>query len=213
MSSHAPADPAPLFRQCAAAHRLLPAVRQFHFLRHGQTACNASRIFQGPQEPLDATGLAQAERAGRVLAASGAPIATIVFSDMLRTRQTAEIVGRSLPHAVPHALAQLRERNFGELVGTSSAHLAWDCDPAQGESLAAFVERTAAGLQDALDRPGPVLVVAHGGTLHALAALLQVETTAALFANAHPLRLDRATHGWTATPLAAAAQDQGGHLS
>lgn len=213
MSTHAPAAPAHLFRQHAVAHRLQPAVQQFHFLRHGQTACNASRIFQGPEEPLDPTGRAQAERAGRVLAASGAPIATIVFSDMLRTRQTAELVARSLPHAAQYALPQLRERNFGELLGTSSAHMTWDCDPAQGESLAAFVERTAAGLQLALEHPGPVLVVAHGGILHALAALLQVETTPALFANAHPLRLDRTLQGWTATPLAATAQDQASHLS
>ncbi|XAH22401.1 histidine phosphatase family protein [Xylophilus sp. GW821-FHT01B05] len=208
-----PANPALLFGQCAAAHRWVPAAQQFYFLRHGQTARNALRIFQGPEEPLDATGQAQAERAGHTLAATGVPITSIAFSDMLRTQQTAEAVSRHLPTATRLPLPDLRERNFGALIGTSSEQLAWDCDPVQGETLAQFVERTAAGLQTALALPGPVLVVAHGGTLHALAALLQIKTTAALFANAHPLQLAPGADGWTATALAAAAADQRRDLS
>ncbi len=48
-----------LARACALA----PACDRFFFLRHGQTGRNAARIFQGPDEPLSETGIAQAERA------------------------------------------------------------------------------------------------------------------------------------------------------
>ena len=195
----------------AASPRLVPACTRFYFLRHGQTARNAARIFQDADEPLDATGRAQAAAAARLLAASG--IAGIVASDMRRTRETAAAVDGQCAAGV-ETRAALRERHFGVLIGTSSIGLDWGCAPEGGETLAQFVSRTAIGLADALARPAPVLVVAHGGTLHALAALLGMEPTAAWFANALPLRLDRSGTGWTATPLATAATaDAIRHLS
>src|SRR5690606_28992030 len=62
----------------------------FYFLRHGQTECNARRIFQSETEPLNATGIAQAEQAARILARER--IATIVCSNMARAHHTARTV-------------------------------------------------------------------------------------------------------------------------
>ena len=47
----------------------------------------------------------------------------------------------------------------------------------------------------------PVLIVAHGGTLHALAALLHVPLGQSLLMNALPLRFERKAAGWIAAAL------------
>ena len=197
------------FTAAAAQHRLAPGCDTFYFLRHGQTARNAARIFQDADEPLDATGHAQAAAAAALLAPAG--IAGIVASDMRRTCETAAAVDALCAVGV-ETLAGLRERHFGALIGTSSVALDWSCAPEGGETLPRFVARTASGLADALSRPAPVLVVAHGGTLHALAALLGLAPTPAWFANALPLRLDRAGDGWRASLLEGAG-DGLRHLS
>ena len=209
-SSPSPVAAHAAFVAAAAPHRLAPRCETFYFLRHGQTARNAARIFQDADEPLDATGQAQAASAAALMAPVG--IAGIVASDMRRARDTAAAVNARCAVGL-QTRAGLRERNFGALIGTSSVALDWRCAPEGGETLARFVARTAAGLADALSQPAPVLVVAHGGTLHALAALLGVEPTVAWFANALPLRFDRTGEGWAAMPLATAAGKALHHLS
>lgn len=184
----------------AAAQPIMPSCTQFVFLRHGQTARNVSRIFQGPDEPLNATGLAQAQVAAGLLASE--PLASVVCSSMLRACQTAAAV------AAPHGLAplvqdDLRERNFGEFIGTSSVDIDWACAPARGETLAQFIERTRRGLLFALGQTAPVLVVAHGGTLYVLAGLLGIPLTTGLVGNAQALRFERQAGVWQVVPLAA----------
>ena len=186
--------------QAARALGAEPACERFVFLRHGQTARNALRIFQGPEEPLDATGEAQAQAAAELLAGEG--FASIISSDMQRAHRTASVVAEH--HAcMPLARPGLRERNFGALIGTSSRELDWTCDPPGGESLDAFVMRTRAGLTEAWAWPAPLLIVAHGGIFYVLAGLLGVTITPALFGNALPLRFERGVDGWRVTPLAA----------
>jgi probable phosphoglycerate mutase len=108
----------------------------FYFLRHGQTDCNARRIFQAPDEPLSALGLQQAARAAGLLA--GEPIRSIVSSNVNRALTTAHTV--STPHGMaPVVFDGLRERNFGALIGTSSADIDWACEPEGGETLPEFV--------------------------------------------------------------------------
>jgi hypothetical protein len=46
-----------------------------------------------------------------------------------------------------------------------------------------------------------VLVVAHGGTLYALAALLGVPIDVTVLGNAQPLRFSRSGPTWAITPL------------
>jgi broad specificity phosphatase PhoE len=185
--------------QIAAAQPLSPACDHFYFLRHGQTGRNAQRIFQDVSEPLSELGLQQAARAAGLLA--GEPIRTIVCSDARRASDTAHTVGATLK-LVPQAQAALRERNFGALIGTSSANIDWACEPEGGETLTQFVTRKRAALDAALQQqPGPVLVVAHGGTLYALAALLGVPIDFELLGNAQPLRFERNGPTWAITPL------------
>ncbi|WP_286620790.1 histidine phosphatase family protein [Variovorax fucosicus] len=187
-----------LLVQLAAAQPIAPDCDHFYFLRHGQTGCNARRIFQSADEPLSELGLAQAAQATTLLA--GETIRTIVCSDMSRAHVTAQTV--AAPHGlIPMADAALRERHFGALIGTSSAAIDWACEPEGGETLAQFVDRKRPALAAALARPAPVLVVAHGGTLFVLAALLGVPIDMGVLGNAQPLRFERRSALWTVIPL------------
>jgi broad specificity phosphatase PhoE len=188
----------------AAAEPIAPDCDHFYFLRHGQTGRNATRIFQAVDEPLSELGQQQAARAAERLA--GEPIRTIVCSDARRAFDTAHAVAACL-RIVPLARADLRERHFGALIGTSSANLDWACAPEGGETLPQFVERKRAALAIALAQPAPVLVVAHGGTLYVLASLLGVPIEPAVLGNAQPLRFERSGPTWRAVPLLAPTGD------
>src|SRR5262249_36855375 len=134
-------------RRRAAAQTLRPDVDVFLFLRHGRTRGNAQRVFQRPDEPLDDHGVGQAERAATILV--GATFSHIMASTMARAWQTAGIVGTTTKRQVT-AHDPIRERYFGDFIGTSSAQIDWRIDPPNGETLDVFVTRTAAGLASAL---------------------------------------------------------------
>ncbi|MEJ8851419.1 histidine phosphatase family protein [Variovorax rhizosphaerae] len=186
--------------QLAAAEPITPACDHFYFLRHGQTGRNALRIFQAADEPLSELGLAQAAQAASVLA--GETIRSIVCSDAPRAHVTAQTV--AVPHGlVPAAEAGLRERHFGALIGTSSANIDWACEPEGGETLKQFVDRKRIALAAALAQPAPVLVVAHGGSLFVLAALLGVKIDLSILGNAQPLRFERIGPTWSIRALQA----------
>ena len=196
--SHSAAGGLDQLIRIAEAQPLSPACDHFYFLRHGQTGRNAQRIFQAVDEPLSELGLRQAAHAAELLA--GEPIRTIVCSDARRAFDTAHTVAAAL-RLTPTAQAELRERNFGALIGTSSANIDWACEPEGGETLTQFVTRKRAALAAALQQPAPVLVVAHGGTLYALAALLGVPIDTNVLGNAQPLRFARSGPAWAITPL------------
>ena len=80
-------------RELASALELAPPCEAFLFLRHGQTARNLQRIFQGPEEPLSARGIGQAQVAAALLAHER--IASIVCSDMPRAVLTAHLVAQA----------------------------------------------------------------------------------------------------------------------
>jgi broad specificity phosphatase PhoE len=177
----------------AAAQPLAPACDHFYFLRHGQTECNARQIFQAVDEPLSALGLQQAARAAEMLRSE--PIRSIVCSNVKRAFDTAHTVAAG--HGIaPLVLQGLRERNFGALIGTSSAQIDWACEPEGGETLPQFVTRKRAAIAEALAHPAPVLVVAHGGSLYVLAALLGVAIDMRVLGNAQPLRFERSGPTW-----------------
>ena len=185
----------------AAAEPIAPDCDHFYFLRHGQTGRNASRIFQAVDEPLSELGRQQARLAAERL--TGEPIRTLVCSDAHRALETAHAVAASL-HIVPLPREDLRERHFGALIGTSSVDLDWNCAPEGGETLKQFVDRKRAALRLALAQPAPVLLVAHGGTLYVLAALLGVPVDVGIMGNAQPLRFERSGPTWSVRALSQA---------
>jgi len=180
---------------------LMPDCRSFHFIRHGETDGNHKRIFQPAEIPLNERGLAQAEAASAAL--GKARLERIVASTMTRAWTTAAIIAR--PHGLePIPEDGLRERWFGELVGTSSADHDWREAPPNGETLAGFVSRTQAGIARGLvgAHQQRTALVGHGGILYVLAPSLGLEISTDMLANATPLRFDRSASGWQVTRVA-----------
>ncbi|WP_375484469.1 histidine phosphatase family protein [uncultured Jatrophihabitans sp.] len=89
--------------------------RSLLLLRHGRTAWNAQRRFQGQADPpLDDTGRAQAYEVGALMAAVRPDL--LVTSDLARAEQTAEIVAAATGlDAITDA--RLRERGLGHWEG------------------------------------------------------------------------------------------------
>jgi glucosyl-3-phosphoglycerate phosphatase len=189
-----------LFRM-ARATPLTPQCESFYFVRHGETDGNHQRIFQRADQPLNARGLEQAAAAAGVLRTH--PLERIVASTMDRAWVTAQIVGR--PHGLePEPEDGLRERWFGDLVGTPSADHDWRDDPPNGETLATFVTRTQAGLRRGLAdaHTKRTVLVGHGGILYVLAPSLGLDLVTDMLANATPMRFDREGSTWRVTRLA-----------
>ena len=187
--------------QIARATPIEPACDTFYFVRHGETDGNHQRIFQRADQPLNARGREQAQAAAAVLGTH--PLQRIVASTMDRAWVTAEILGR--PHGLaPQPEDGLRERWFGDLVGTPSADHDWRDDPPNGETLATFVSRTQAGIRRGLTdaHVKRTVLVGHGGILYVLAPSLGLELATEVLANATPLRFDRNGAAWRMTRLA-----------
>lgn len=171
-------------RRLAAERPLQPCARRFIFLRHGETEGNIQRVYQPPDIPLNLTGQAQAKRAAEYL--RGHPVERILASDMRRAWQTAQAVAEIVcAPLIPEP--RLRERWFGDLIGTSSIDLDWRNEPPNGESLRDFVARTQDGICGALDTEAPTLLVSHGGPLYILVFSLGAELLEQHIANATPL--------------------------
>jgi broad specificity phosphatase PhoE len=152
-------------------------------VRHGRTAWNATGRFQGQTDiPLDETGREQARGVAELL--RGERFARAIASDLVRARETAEIVLDDRPPEVEFD-ARWREMRFGSWEG-----LVWDeivarqpelatkssttprfYTPPGGESFEALCDRIAAAVSDVDARAHDgdrVLVATHAGPLHAL---------------------------------------------
>jgi probable phosphoglycerate mutase len=192
----------------ASETKLRVETRAFHFLRHGETEGNRTKRVQPAEIALNSQGREQARQAASRLVEQG--VERIFASTMTRAWETAGIVAAQLDLAVrPSDL--LREKWFGDWVGTDALTLDWDRTPPNGEALADFVTRTRRGLETLLaDGAAGTLLVAHGGTLHVLAASLHVPMTPELAANATPLLFRFEAEAWSATPLAHPAPPSSG---
>ena len=171
-------------RRLATRRPLKPRARRFIFLRHGETEGNARRVFQPADIPLNTAGQAQARLAAEYLREH--TVERILASDMRRAWETAQAAA-AMVRAPVTPEPRLRERWFGDLVGTSSENLDWRREPPNGESLHEFIARTQAGFQDALDSEASTLLVAHGGSLYVLVFSLGAELLERHIANATPL--------------------------
>ena len=159
---------------------------RLYLVRHGETAANAERLWQGGQgdDPLNERGRAQSMAVAEALSDSEA--SAIYASDLLRAAETAGIIGARLDLPVD-THPGLREYGFGVLEGaTTSEVLAqwknllvrWRTDPSArppgGESAAEFTQRVGSTLREIVDQhPSErVIVVAHGGSLSVALAVL-----------------------------------------
>ena len=167
-------------------------------VRHGQTTMTVSRGYSGSSEPgppLDETGRGQARAAAELVARIGhelwpdvAPPTELLASPMVRTQETAGLVGARL--GLPFELEPaFREAHFGQWQGLTSEqiearwpgllepwHTTGKVVPPGGESIEAVGVRVHAGLEALrAGQARTVVVVSHavairaalGVTLHA----------------------------------------------
>ncbi|MER7833259.1 MULTISPECIES: histidine phosphatase family protein [unclassified Streptomyces] len=153
--------------------------RRIVLWRHGQTAWNLERRFQGSTDiELTETGVAQARRAARLLAALRPD--AIIASDLKRAAATAAELSAVTGHQVTHDAA-LRETYAGVWQGLTHEEIlarhgeeyrAWKRgEPVRrgGGELETEVADRAAPLVlehvEKLPEDGTLVVVSHGGTI------------------------------------------------
>ncbi|NVK82388.1 histidine phosphatase family protein [Streptomyces morookaense] len=153
--------------------------RRIVLWRHGQTAWNLKRRFQGSTDiELTDTGVAQARRAARLLAALGPD--AIIASDLVRARATAAELSAVTGHQVVHDPG-LRETYAGVWQGLTHEEIierygeeyaAWKRgEPVRrggGELETEVADRAAPVVlahADKLPDGGTLVVVSHGGTI------------------------------------------------
>lgn len=156
-----------------------------YLIRHAETVWNRERRYQGQMDvPLSEGGRRQAERlAARLrLRHRHQGFDALWTSDLSRSRDTAEAIGRALG-LTPLVHAGFREINFGAWEGLTfpeieerfpESAIAYRHDsvttrPPGGESFIEMQERATAAFKEVW-RPdhGRVILVAHGGTLKGL---------------------------------------------
>lgn len=189
--------------------------RPYWYLRHGETDWNAQGRSQGRTDiPLNATGIAQAEAAGLLLARhwnDHAPIVRIVASPLVRARRTAEIVADQLAaNGAPRLEITLdnglQEVCFGDEEGKAmgswyDSWIAGDYTPPNGESFSALRTRAIAAMNRALEPDGVPLVVCHGAMFRALRSAMHLKPNVRL-PNATPIWAEpHAATGWSLTAL------------
>jgi broad specificity phosphatase PhoE len=143
--------------------------------RHGRTAWNAERRFQGHSDvPLDQTGHAQARDAAPYLAAMHP--AAIFSSDLARAAGTASYLAGLT--GLPLQLEKdLRERGGGAWEGLTDAEIRAAYPeayatfiPPDGEPVESVADRVSPALEriaDGLDESGPLaVVVSHGAAIN-----------------------------------------------
>ncbi len=152
------------------------------FIRHGETDWNRQHRFQGQIDvPLNATGLAQAQRLAARLGAE--PPALLVSSDLQRAQQTAAPLATAWARA-PLLAPGLREQSFGLLEGLNIPQIQqqhpelwrdWliqqsDYALPGGESTRQFHSRVWQAVQALVAQHGGqrLVVVTHGGVLDML---------------------------------------------
>jgi broad specificity phosphatase PhoE len=155
---------------------MLPHI-PFYFLRHGETDWNRRRVMQGHTDiPLNAAGQQQARNIAAAVAAL--PLRTVCVSPLMRARRTAELVNLNRVPMVE--IDALKECAFGIHEG-QAADGPWRADWVAGgaiqggETRRDYIARVTSAITEALAYPGPILIVAHGGTFWALEHLAGVE--------------------------------------
>jgi len=137
-------------------------------VRHGETDWNAAGRLQGHTDrPLNDYGRRQAKELADRLAGEGAD--AIYASDLVRAKETAEIVGERLGLTVV-VDPDLREKDWGTwegLTGDERVHVEFE-----GESTEAHRDRVMGAVRRIVARHPEqrIVVVTHGGSLRRIQA-------------------------------------------
>ena len=173
--------------------------KTFYFVRHGDAAYRGDSIFDDSHEvPLTSKGEKQAESIQKVIELLS--IQTICVSPMKRAIDTMNIITKNLScetvvipelsectHATWHKMVELEN---GPKSGSNCPH------------VCSFMERAVIGATKALEHPGPVLIVAHGGVHFAICHYMDIKEHDKKIGNCVPVHFFPEEENWKAKHLA-----------
>ncbi|MGC8970743.1 MAG: alpha-ribazole phosphatase [bacterium] len=153
-----------------------------YIIRHGETDWNREGIYQGQTDTsLNENGRQTARELGKSL--SRINFSAIYSSDLLRARETAEIINSFLNVPI-HYTQDLRELDFGDWTGISIWEMEekdpelfrkwqedpWNISPPGGETFRELTERVVRVLEEIIKRhkSEDILVVSHAGPIKAM---------------------------------------------
>lgn len=146
--------------------------KSFYLVRHGETDWNKRNIIMGGKNlPLNENGFKQAYQLADAL--QDIPYKSIATSPLMRARTTAQVFNQKTLKTIK-VIDNLRECSWGGMEGKLKKGEVWVNDWRNGkyiegaESFISFKERVLKGINQALELPGPVLIVAHGGVCWAV---------------------------------------------
>jgi broad specificity phosphatase PhoE len=97
-----------------------------YLTRHGQDKDNERGILNGHRDqPLTKLGISQAEKLAENIQKQGINFQIIYTSPLKRTVRTAQIIAKSLDAKKPKPLAELIERDFGEMIFAAYYKIDW----------------------------------------------------------------------------------------
>lgn len=167
-------------------------------VRHGESEWNRKNLFTGWRDPdLTEKGVAEAERAGRLIRALGLKLDIAFTSELKRAQRTLRLIldGIDQPDLETIRDRALNERDYGELSGLNKEEarakwgaeqvLIWrrsyDIPPPGGESLKDTAARVLpyykTRIWPAVRAGKNVIVAAHGNSLRALIMYLEELST------------------------------------
>jgi uncharacterized phosphatase len=142
---------------------------EFFFLRHGETDFNAKKIL--PKENIDISlnqkGLQQAKDVRSLL--GGVSFKTICHSPMKRVKETMELASAGYD-MTKIEIEELRECSYETWLEMTTLEVSQQ----RSTEVSDFFNRSLKGINRALEHPGPVLVIAHGGIHWALCFQLKI---------------------------------------
>ncbi|MEI2397311.1 MULTISPECIES: histidine phosphatase family protein [Paenibacillus] len=180
-------------------------ITRIGLIRHGSTLWNQEGRIQGHTDnPLDEEGFRQAAVLAERLSSESWDY--IYSSDMLRARQTAEVIAGRLGIPLAGLIPGIREMNGGLIEGTTEKERierfgsGWKTMDMKLESRDLAQERGVRAVEEVAARhPGRnVLIVSHGAILRStLAGLVPSLDLSVVLKNTSITRMIRDAGGWT----------------
>ncbi len=153
--------------------------KKFYMIRHGESIANRDGYFSGNMDvELTDLGKEQAQQAITPVEALQPKPVQIIHSHLERARHTAEIINHNLQLPM-YETSLLGEHHLGDWHGEP-----WDIirprffsgeNPPGGETHNEFAVRIRDGINWALEKDGPVLIVCHGGVFRGFYRLYNAE--------------------------------------
>ncbi|MEN8237348.1 MAG: histidine phosphatase family protein [Pseudomonadota bacterium] len=162
--------------------------KEFYFIRHGQT----DHHYDDPHISLNKNGIRQAYDAKNLV--SALHLGAVCHSPLTRAVETKNILFEH-SYLSQYELDDLEECT-ASVWQTMTDGANFTCPDAKN-----FIQQTVKGINSALSKPGPVLVVAHGGIHYAFCKHHKIQNHSWMLDNCALIRFNLAGNQWSATAL------------